>query len=90
MAIALVFFAFTTPLAVSYYGENATIGVLAVLNLIAVMLLAPEAVRVIKYHFAQRAAGHEPEFDPAAFPELEIDPDDWSTPAQTAGTIQDT
>ena len=54
------------------------------------MLLAPEAVRVIKYHFAQRAAGHEPEFDPAAFPELEIDPDDWSTPAQTAGTIQNT
>ena len=129
MTIALVFFAFPTLLAVSYYGENAvyflrhdkrliwavpalvlvvtvwslvaaattvwnlagaTIGVLAVLNLIAVMLLAPEAVRVVKDYLARWAAGHEPEFDPAAFPDLEIDHDDWSTPAQTAGTIQNT
>ncbi|MEO1055582.1 MAG: alanine/glycine:cation symporter family protein [Actinomycetota bacterium] len=125
VAVCLVFFAFTTLLAVSYYGENAawflqkdrrliwavralvivvtvvssvaaatdvwnladaTIGVLAVLNLLAVMLLAPKAVRVVKDYFAQRAEGREPEFDPAAFPEFDLDADDWAQPVSSPRT----
>lgn len=120
VAICLVFFAFTTLLAVAYFGENAawflkrdrrfiwavralvivvtlvssvaattdvweladaTVGVLAVINLVALLLLAPRAIRVIKDYFAQRAAGVEPVFDPTAFPDLGLDPDDWSSPA---------
>ncbi len=117
VAVCLVFFAFTTLLAVSYFGENAvwflkndrrliwavrllvivvtlissvaattdvwdladaSIGVLTVMNLAAVLLLSPKAVRVIKDYLAQRKAGLEPVFDPAEFPELDLDPDDWA------------
>lgn len=49
------------------------------INLVAILLLAPKASRVVKDYFRQRASGLEPTFDPEQFPELDLDPRDWSS-----------
>lgn len=119
IAIALLFFAFTSILANYYYGEtallfinngdhrilvpfrvvvmgmvifgalvNATLiwdmadvamGVMALLNLIAILLLSTTAVKVIQHYEAQRAQGVHPVFTRESLPELTdgIEPDVW-------------
>lgn len=119
IAIALLFFAFTSILANYYYGEtsvlfinkgnhawllpfrvlvlgmvifgalvNATtiwnmadvaMGVMALLNIIAILLLSGTAAKVISDYNAQRAAGLTPKFSRTTFPELtdKIDQGVW-------------
>ncbi|MEM8620702.1 MAG: alanine/glycine:cation symporter family protein [Actinomycetota bacterium] len=62
---------------------DVAIGTLTVINLVAILLLAPKAIRVVKDYFSQRAAGLEPTFDPEQFPELDLDPQDWSSREST-------
>lgn len=120
IAIALMFFAFTSILANYYYGEtsllflnngdhravrwlriavlliimfgalvNATLiwdmadvamGVMALLNLVAILLLSRKAFAVIADYEAQRRAGVEPTFTRESIPSIEpgIEPDVWT------------
>ena len=120
VAIALVFFAFTSIIANYYYGEttvlflkgnhraliplrivvlgmvvwgslasvptvwnvaDAALGMMALVNLAAIIPLARYAVPVIRNFERQLKAGREPVFDMHDFPELEghVDPDVWGS-----------
>lgn len=120
IAIALMFFAFTSILANYYYGEtsllfinngnhravkwlritvlgvimfgavvNATLiwdmadvsmGVMALLNLVAILLLSKKAFAVINDYERQRRSGADPTFSHSRIPELSdgIEPDVWT------------
>lgn len=120
VAIALVFFAFTSIVANYYYGEttvlflkgdhrvliplrivvigmviwgsvvkaslvwdaaDAALGLMALVNLVAILLLAKFAVPVIRNYEKQLKQGKEPVFTMHDFPELEghVEPDVWGT-----------
>ena len=65
---ATAVFAFSDPM----------MGILAVVNLLALTMLFPIALRVIRDFRAQLRAGvSKPVFDPAAFPDLDTDPTAW-------------
>jgi alanine or glycine:cation symporter, AGCS family len=119
IAVAIVFFAFTSILGNYSYAENAMVflglegrlqinllrlaslgmvvwgalqnvqtvfnyadaamGLMACINLIAVLLLSGTVVKLTRDYFGQRAAGQEPRFISAQFPELHrgIDREVW-------------
>jgi len=55
-------------------------GILALVNLIAILMLFPTAIRVINDFRAQLKAGvARPVFDPANFPDLDLDRKAWDT-----------
>ena len=57
---------------------DVTMGLLAIVNLFAVVLLFPVGLRVMKDFDAQRKAGVKiPMFDPDKFPDLDIDKSAW-------------
>ena len=65
---ATAVFAFSDPM----------MGILAVVNLLALTMLFPIALRVIRDFQAQLRAGvAKPVFDPLAFPDLDTDPTAW-------------
>ncbi len=119
IAVGMVFFALTTLLVVTYYGEtavwflkkdrrliwavrglvlvvtfvsaisatsavwdlaDATTGALAFINLVALVFLSGTAVKLVRDYLRQRREGKEPVFEPAMFPELDLDTDDWQDP----------
>lgn len=125
VAIALVFFSFTSIVANYYYGEttvlflkgnhrvliplrllvvimvlfgsvaavptvwnlaDAALGMMALVNLVAIIMLAKYAVPVIKDYEQQLRDGKDPEFSLHAFPELEghVEPDVWGTLSERA------
>lgn len=120
VAIALVFFSFTSIVANYYYGEttllflkadhriliplriivigmvlwgsvaalatvwnaaDAALGLMALVNLIALILLAKYAIPVIRDYERQRKTVKVPQFDMHDFPQLEghVEPDVWGT-----------
>jgi AGCS family alanine or glycine:cation symporter len=54
-------------------------GLMATINLIAIVLLSGTVVKLTQDYFAQRKAGQEPVFHSADYPELggEIDQEIW-------------
>ncbi|MDH2291295.1 alanine:cation symporter family protein [Cobetia marina] len=56
-----------------------SMGAMALINLIAILLLSPLAFRIFKDYDRQHKAGQEPTFDPEKFPELKgkVDPAIW-------------
>ena len=123
IAIALVFFAFTSIAANYYYGETTVLflrgdhrillplrilvivmvlwgsvaespsvwaaadvglGLMALVNLIALVLLAKYVVPVIRDYVRQLRTTDEPVFNMHDFPELEghVEPDVWGSPAE--------
>jgi AGCS family alanine or glycine:cation symporter len=120
VALALVFFSFTSIVANYYYGEttvlflkgdhrvlipmriavvgmvmfgalaavptvwnlaDAALGLMALVNLVAILMLAKYAVPVIKDYEKQLKQGLDPAFSLHTFPELEghVEPDVWGT-----------
>ncbi|MEM6744522.1 MAG: alanine/glycine:cation symporter family protein [Pseudomonadota bacterium] len=77
--IGIVFLGATAPGATAVFSfSDPMMGILAVVNLLALMMLFPIAMRIIADYRAQLAAGVEkPVFDPAAFPDLDTDPSAW-------------
>jgi AGCS family alanine or glycine:cation symporter len=108
VAVALLFFAFTSIVANYYFGETSvtflfaspravaafrlvvlgfvmmgslaevgivwsaadlSMGFMSLLNLVAILLLSPLALRVMRDYLSQLRDGHEPVFDPARFPD---------------------
>ncbi|MEO1679878.1 MAG: alanine/glycine:cation symporter family protein [Pseudomonadota bacterium] len=72
---AMAVFAFSDPM----------MGILAVVNLLALMMLFPVALRVIEDYRAQLANGiDKPVFNPADFSDLDTDPTAWPDAEQPA------
>lgn len=80
--LALVLWGSMQDLSTVFAFADVTMGLLALVNLAALALLFKIGLRVMKDFDSQFAAGEKPVFDPAKFPDLNIDPDAW--PAETA------
>ena len=77
--IALVFLGATAPGATSvFFFSDPMMGILALVNLLAIAMLFPTALRLLNDYRAQLKAGVEhPIFDPDAYSDLKIDRDAW-------------
>ena len=90
--MGIVFLGAVAPGATAVFSfSDPMMGILAVVNLLALMMLFPIAMRIIEDFRAQLAAGvAKPVFDPAQFPDLDTDPSAWpdapgATAARTPG-----
>ena len=77
--IAIVFIGAVAPGATAVFNfSDPMMGILAVVNLLALMMLFPIALRLINDFRNQLAAGiKRPVFDPKQFPDLDTDPTAW-------------
>ena len=77
--MGIVFLGAVAPGATAVFSfSDPMMGILAVVNLLALMMLFPTAMRIIKDYRGQLAAGvRKPVFDPAKFPDLDTDPTAW-------------
>lgn len=78
--LCLVFIGAAAPGATSvFFFSDPMMGILAIVNLLAVLMLFPVALRVVNDFRAQLKAGVErPIFDPEKFPDLDIDHTAWN------------
>ena len=77
--IGVIFLGASAPGATSvFFFSDPMMGVLAVVNLIALLMLFPVGMRVLKDFTDQLKEGTDPPvFDPKKFPDLDIDPTAW-------------
>lgn len=77
--IAIVFIGAVAPGATSvFFFSDPMMGILAIVNLLALIMLFPTAIRLLKDYRTKLAAGAEhPEFNPDEFPDLDIDRTAW-------------
>ena len=80
LVIALVFLGATAPAATSvFFFSDPMMGILALVNLLAIAMLFPTALRLLNDYRAQLKAGVEhPVFDVDAYSDLKIDRDAWA------------
>ena len=80
LIVALVLLGSAAPGATAvFFFSDPMMGVLAMVNLIAITMLFPVGLRLLEDYRAQLRAGNEdPVFDPAAFPGLDIDREAWT------------
>jgi len=78
--VAVVFLGATAPAATAvFFFSDPLMGVLALVNLLAIIMLFPVALRVLQDFRGQLAAGTaNPVFRPEAFPDLDVDPAAWA------------
>lgn len=77
--VGIVMLGATAPAATAVFAfSDPMMGILAVVNLLALTMLFPTALRIINDFREQLSAGiKKPIFDPAKFPDLEVDPTAW-------------
>ncbi|GHC64241.1 alanine/glycine:cation symporter family protein [Limoniibacter endophyticus] len=77
--VAVVFLGATAPGATAvFFFSDPLMGVLALVNLMAIMMLFPTALRLLRDFRAQLKAGvARPVFDPARFADLDVDTSAW-------------
>lgn len=77
--VALVFVGSTAPGATSvFFFSDPMMGLLALINLLVIIMLFPVGMRVLNDYISQIKQGKaHPEFDPAKFPDLDIDKNAW-------------
>lgn len=76
--VFLVFLGATAPGATSvFFFSDPLMGVLAMVNLLALAMLFPTGMRLLNDYRAQLSAGASPVFDPKAFSDLDLDPESW-------------
>ncbi|WP_209428485.1 alanine/glycine:cation symporter family protein, partial [Pararhodobacter sp. SW119] len=80
--VGIVFLGATAPGATAvFFFSDPMMGILALVNLIAIMMLFPVLLRILNDFRAQLKAGVErPVLDPGKFPDLDIDPSAWTDP----------
>ena len=78
--VALVFVGSSAPGATSvFFFSDPMMGILALINLLAIIMLFPVGLRVLNDYRAQLKEGKEhPVFDPEKFPDLDIDKSAWN------------
>ncbi len=79
VVIAIVFIGAVAPGATSvFFFSDPMMGILAIVNLLALIMLFPTAMRLLRDYKKKLAAGAEhPEFNPDEFPDLDIDRTAW-------------
>jgi AGCS family alanine or glycine:cation symporter len=79
VVIAIVFLGATAPAATAvFFFSDPMMGVLALVNLLALLMMFPTATRLLKDYREQLQAGAEhPVFDPAKYADLDIDHQAW-------------
>jgi len=81
LILGLVFLGAAAPGATSvFFFSDPMMGILALVNLVAILMLFPIAMRVVNDFRTQLKAGvARPIFDPARFPDLDLDREAWNT-----------
>jgi len=64
-------------LANAFGFANVTMGLLALVNLFALVLLVPVGLRIMRDFDGQRAQGKDPVFDPRDYADLDVDENAW-------------
>ncbi|PJC86623.1 sodium:alanine symporter [Vibrio sp. HA2012] len=79
--VAIVFVGAVAPAATSvFFFSDPMMGVLAIINLLALIMLFPTAMRILQdYREKLKAGAEHPEFNPDEFPDLDIDRTAWVT-----------
>ena len=79
LIVILVFLGASAPGATSvFFFSDPMMGVLALVNLLAIIMLFPVGMRVLNDYREQLKQGNDhPVFDPAKFSDLDIDPTAW-------------
>ncbi len=79
LTLAMVVWGAIQAVATVFNTADASMGLMATINLIAIVLLSSTVVKLTRDYFAQRKAGAEPEFHAKDYPELGegIDHDIW-------------
>ncbi|TWI47795.1 AGCS family alanine or glycine:cation symporter [Pseudomonas duriflava] len=90
LVVALVIWGSQQDLSTVFGFADLTMGLLAVVNLIALALLLKIGLRVMRDYDRQRRAGiKQPVFDPSKFADLDLDPTVWKTvPAPTQEKVK--
>ena len=85
--VGIVFLGAVAPGATAVFNfSDPMMGILAVVNLLALAMLFPVALRILNDFRAQLKAGvRRPVFDPAKFPDLDTDPTAWPDAPRAAG-----
>jgi AGCS family alanine or glycine:cation symporter len=80
VVMGLVFLGASAPAATSvFFFSDPMMGILAIVNLLALAMLFPTALRLLGDYRRQLREGTEhPKFDPDAFPDLNIDRAAWA------------
>lgn len=78
--IGIVFLGAAAPGATSvFFFSDPMMGVLALVNLVAILMLFPTCMRIVNDFRAQLKAGvARPVFDPKTFPDLDLDREAWN------------
>ena len=85
LTLALVMWGSLQDLSTVFAFADVTMGLLAVVNLAAVLLLIKVGMRIINDYDEQRRAGiKQPVFDASKFSDLNIDRDAWPAPPTSA------
>lgn len=77
VTLGLVLFGSTRDLASAFGFANAGMGLLALFNLFALVLLFPTGLRAMRDFERQQRQGLDPVFDPQDFADLDIDENAW-------------
>jgi alanine or glycine:cation symporter, AGCS family len=85
--IALIFIGSAAPGATAvFFFSDPMMGILALINLLAILMLFPVGMRVLNDFRQQLKAGNDdPVFDPAKFADLDIDASAWKLDEVAAG-----
>jgi alanine or glycine:cation symporter, AGCS family len=85
--IALIFIGSAAPGATAvFFFSDPMMGILALINLLAILMLFPVGMRVLNDFRQQLKAGNDdPMFDPAKFADLDIDASAWKLDEVAAG-----
>ena len=83
LMLLLILWGSVQDLSTIFSFADLTMALLALVNLAALFLMAKVCFRLMRDYDEQSRAGHDPVFDPARFPDLDIDRDAWSENRQT-------
>ncbi|UJF18009.1 sodium:alanine symporter family protein [Vibrio sp. SS-MA-C1-2] len=82
VVLAMVMFGSVASLPVVWNMADASMGLMALINIVALVLLSKLAINVIKDYESQLKAGKVPEFDATKFPELHKHDHEWTPEKQ--------
>ncbi len=88
VVLAIVVWGALLAVATVLNTADASMGLMATINLIAIVALSGTVVKLTRDYFAQRAAGVEPTFHGRDYPELGDRIDPRSGPATEAGAVR--
>lgn len=87
VALALVMAGASVDLGAAFGFADVTMGVLALVNLFALVLLFPTGLRIMRDFDRQLKDGREPVFDPDRFADLDIDREAWTLEEEDAARL---